>query len=145
VIVVFACTQMIGYALAWRDLYFFGKATVMAPMPTPFNAVGPYESLRTTRTYIIQDTEGQSFEASLDAALTEAISGPHTRKIPYLQVLRYAPKFPRPLVDSVLKYTFCRGPGREVLAQFPNVKDVTVAFHNETYPPYVWRHTIVCV
>ncbi len=147
IIIAVACTQMFGYLVQSRNITLFGKSLMFTPLPTPFSAVRGYESLTSARTYTLHFTDGRTEDMQLDDTLNELLPGPHRRKIPYIQVLRLAPRLPQKMNDAVLYYLFCKS---NVYDQYTSKLigldhiSITIRHVEESRDKQTWEYNVRC-
>ncbi|MBI5456750.1 hypothetical protein HY969_03325 [Candidatus Kaiserbacteria bacterium] len=147
VVTLLACSQLFGYAIGSDHIKFFAKSLMFAPFPFPFSGIRGYDSILAYRTYTLHFRNGESQDVELDTFLMETLTGPHRRKIPYLQILRFAPRFPRPMVLATLSYMFCKGDVHDTyVAKLQDLDSISVSIRYlpEFMDARVWQYEIAC-
>ena len=105
-IVILGLLQAVSMWAGDYDLARLAKASAASPLPTPFKDSRGYENFSAVRTYIVKYTDETSEKLDIEE-LYSNFSGPHRRKIVYMQSLIWAPRLSVKLRDSALQGLFC--------------------------------------
>lgn len=106
-VICLALVQLLGAALGNRELIAIGKALGFSPNPQPFHAIAGYEDFSATRQYELSYESGSTVFAPVEEQLSGGLEGPHRRKAALLVAYLWAPVLPEPVVEGVLRYSFC--------------------------------------
>ena len=149
VLVVCGLFQIFGYVSQNNRLFLFGQALAMAPLPMPFRNSDGYENFASVRSYDVAFTDGTHIKLDRDRELVAALSGPHRRKIVYMQAMMFLPRMPQRISTPVLEYLLCQSDFVSSLGIVPSdrtMKSVTVTTRVKTVGREKdrWDDTIVC-
>ena len=105
--------QIVGFVTGIDGLRDVGRLTAASPLPLVFSDFRGLETFSLEFSIEAKARDGQSVIKKITPELYDKFRGPYNRRNVYGAVLAYGPKLTEPteepMVDSVLKYGFCKG------------------------------------
>ncbi len=108
IIIAVGLLQVTGYLLGNKTLRGLGMATCSSPLPIVFTEVKGVETFASD--FFIQyiDTNGVQDITPITPALYSKLKGPYNRRNIYGAAIAYGPVLKKDLLESILRYGFCK-------------------------------------
>ena len=132
-LIVFGCTQMVGYLAGSRTLRGLGAASAAAPFPKVFSDVDGLETFASDFTLHWRDVAGGAHTLPITPELYARLEGSYNRRNVYGAALSYAPRLPEPLWQAVFCHAFGpQGPLRRDFGLPADAHDFVVEIRTKT-------------